>query len=110
MTIAEIKRELDALGEAYPRNATKTELEALLEASNRNDGITEEVDPEEPSFEKMRVLISLNVRSKIDESRDPSTVSHVLDAGDVVNVESICDGWAKLEGGSYCVAEFLQAI
>lgn len=93
-TVNELKKELDSLGVEYDKNAKKADLETL-----RN---TKLVVKEEKAF---KVLQLLNIR---ESPSYKAAVLRVANAGELVHVESVTNGWAALEEGGYCRVEFLK--
>ena len=98
---ADLLEKCAELGIEAPAKATVTELAALVEAAEAPEA------PEAPEPREMTVKCDgfkgINLRKAPSKN---APVVGVLDHGAKVRVESVENGWAKVDGG-YCMAKFL---
>ena len=107
-TRAELAAEAEDLGIEFPKKATKAQLEKLIEVKKAEESALggEAADSgNEPVVMKgdcgMHPALNVRVAPSLD-----ARVVEELEYGDKVEVESIEDGWAKIDCG-YCMAKYL---
>lgn len=96
---ADLLEKCAELGIEVPDKATVAELAALVEAA----------DASEPAPEPRTMTVKCDGFKGINLRKAPSKnapVVGVLDHGAKVRVESVENGWVKVDGG-YCMAKFL---